>query len=68
MVRMVVDKGHYVITDNDWRGVLDRMHDLRQFPMQMVVLSATIPPRSEAFTKEAFGLSKDALVVRMCTS
>ena len=68
VARMVMDEGHYAITDSDWRGVLDMVHDLRQFPMQMVVLSATIPPKSEAFTKEAFGLSRNAVVVRMCTS
>ena len=68
VVRTVFDEGHYAITDNDWRRVLDMVHDLRQFPMQMVILSATIPPKSEAFTKEAFGLSCDTIVVRMCTS
>jgi superfamily II DNA helicase RecQ len=67
IARVVFDEGHYAITDNDFRGVLDDVHELRQFAVQLVVLSATIPPKSEATIREAFGLMQDTLVVRTAT-
>src|SRR5208283_6150562 len=35
IARIVFDEAHYAITDQDFRGVLDDVHDLRQFPVQM---------------------------------
>lgn len=67
IARIVFDEAHYAITDQDFRGVLDDVHDLRQFPVQMVVLSATIPPKSEDTIKQAFGLMNNALVIRTPT-
>ena len=65
--RVVFDEGHYAITDQDFRGVLGDVHELRQFAVQMVVLSATIPPKSEATIREAFGLMDRTVVVRTPT-
>ena len=64
VVRIVFDEGHYAITDQDFRQVLEDVHDLRQFPMQMVVMSGTIPPKSESTIRDAFCLTSDALVIR----
>ena len=67
VARVVFDEGHYAITDHDFRGVLDDVHELRQFAVQLVVLSATIPPKSEVTIREAFGMMEGSLVVRTPT-
>jgi superfamily II DNA helicase RecQ len=67
VARIVFDEGHYAITDNDFRPVLDDVHEVRQFAVQMVVLSATIPPKSEETVRHAFGMMKNTLVIRTPT-
>ena len=67
VVRVVFDEGHFAITDNDFRTVLDDVYELRQFAVQLVVLSATIPPKSEATIRQAFGMMDSTLVVRTST-
>jgi superfamily II DNA helicase RecQ len=67
VVRMVFDEGHFAFTGNDFRTALENVHELRIFPMQMVVLSGTVPPRSEDHVCHAFGLI-NPFIVRMSTS
>ena len=67
VVRMVFDEGHFAFTGNDFRSALDNVHELRIFPMQMVVLSGTVPPQSENHVCHAFGLI-NPFIVRMSTS
>jgi Helicase conserved C-terminal domain/DEAD/DEAH box helicase len=67
VTRVVFDEAHYAITDQDFRGVLEDVHDLRQFPFQVIVLSATIPPKSEDTIKQAFGLMNNVLIIRTPT-
>jgi len=67
VARVVFDEGHYAITDQDFRGVLDDVHELRQFAVQLVVLSATIPPKSEVTIREAFGLMEETFILRTPT-
>lgn len=65
--RMVFDEGHFTFTSEDFRPALRNMFELRQLPMQFVILSATIPPSAMAYLSETFGLDKSAVTIRMPT-
>lgn len=55
IVRMVIDEAHYYFTDTDFRAnALANPFTLRTLPFQLVLLSATIPPRAEKHLKEQF--------------
>jgi superfamily II DNA helicase RecQ len=56
VVWMVFDEGHVAFTASNYRKSLRDLHELRQFPCQMVILSGTIPPKSQKLVIEAFGL------------
>jgi superfamily II DNA or RNA helicase len=65
--RMVVDEVQLAFTSDDFRSALREMHELRQFPMQMVVLSGTIPERSQSTVIDIFGLGPDTAIFRTPT-
>jgi hypothetical protein len=63
--RGVFDEAHFAIMDSTFRTVLQNPYDLRAFPtMQMVLLSATIPPKSESTIRKAFELSANCSIIR----
>jgi superfamily II DNA helicase RecQ len=62
VVRMVFDEGQFAFTAASYRKCLQDLHDLRQFPFQMVVLSGTIPPQSQQFVIDSFGLLNPFIV------
>ena len=63
--RAVFDEAHFAITNSTFRKVLEDPHDLRAFPtMQMVLLSATIPPKTEPTIIKAFELSANCSIIR----
>lgn len=67
VVRLIFDEAHLAITANDFRTCLQNMEDLRLFPMQIVLLSGTVPKPMEDELKDAFGLLDNAQVFRTST-
>lgn len=67
VVRAIFDEGHFALTGNDFRSALQDLYEVRQFPMQLIVLSGTVPPSSEEALISAFGL-ESPLVLRTETS
>lgn len=67
VLRGVSDEAHLGFTSEDFRWVLKRMYEIRNFPMQLVLLSATVPPNAEAYLKSIYGLKSDTVVIRNCT-
>jgi superfamily II DNA helicase RecQ len=63
VVRIIFDEGHLAFTASSYRKPLQDLYNLRQFPLQIVVLSGTVPPKSEQLVINAFGLS-DPFIVR----
>ncbi|KAG2045539.1 P-loop containing nucleoside triphosphate hydrolase protein [Suillus hirtellus] len=68
VVRFVFDESHLPLIANDYREALQHIYELRSLAVQMVLLTATLPPSSVPDIKSSFGLGKDALVVRQCTN
>ncbi|KAG2047860.1 P-loop containing nucleoside triphosphate hydrolase protein, partial [Suillus hirtellus] len=65
--RIVVDEAHMALIARDYRNALDHMYDVRSLPVQIVLLTATMPPSSEAGLKESFNLGHTT-IVRQCTN
>jgi superfamily II DNA helicase RecQ len=65
--RTVVDEAQLAFTSDDFRSSLREMHELRQFPMQMIVLSATIPEQSQSTVIDIFGLGPNTVIFRTPT-
>lgn len=65
IARVVFDEGHFYFTDNQFRGVaMQDAYQIRtKMTCQIVILSATIPPKSEDFFKTEFML-KDPIIIR----
>ncbi|KAG6863941.1 hypothetical protein C0991_001805, partial [Blastosporella zonata] len=66
--RLVYDEGHCAITAEDFCQVMRDIEEVRCLPVQVVVLSATVPPQSEPTLATAFGLASDYLTFRMSTN
>ncbi|KZP14349.1 hypothetical protein FIBSPDRAFT_751933, partial [Athelia psychrophila] len=47
VLRIVIDEAHFAFTASDFRDALRNLKEMRTHSMQFVLLSATIPPRSE---------------------
>ncbi|KAG2063370.1 hypothetical protein BDR04DRAFT_1123305 [Suillus decipiens] len=62
--RTIFDEAHLPLTSEDFREALWYMNEIRQFAMQLVLLSGTVPLRSVAALKAAFGLADDAIEIR----
>lgn len=67
VARLVFDECHFSFTGDDFRPALRDLYELRSLPIQLCLLSGTIPPRSQAALVQAFGLSSPALIIRMVT-
>ncbi len=65
VIRIVFDEGHFAFTVNDFRRSLRDLYELRSWPLQMIVLSGTIPAQSESFICSSFGLHNPYIV---CTT
>jgi superfamily II DNA helicase RecQ len=65
--RTICDEAQLAFTSNDFRSALREMHELRQFPMQLIVLSGSIPERSVPTVIEMFGLGQNTVIFRTLT-
>jgi len=68
VTRMVFDEAHFPLLSNDFRESMQHMHEIRQFPMQLILLSGTVPPGSVPALKEMFGLKKNAKEIRQSSN
>ena len=68
VARIVFDEAHLPLTSDDFRDSMRHMSELRQFPMQLVLLSATVPSTSIAALKKTFGLMADAKEIRQSSN
>lgn len=64
VTRMVFDEAHLPLLANDFRESMRHMLELRQFRMQLVLLSATVPPSSISALKSMFGLTRNVREIR----
>jgi superfamily II DNA helicase RecQ len=62
--RMIFDEAHLALLSEDFRMSMQDLHELRQFSMQLVLLSATIPPSSIAALKATFGLLSTTIEIK----
>ncbi|RXW12456.1 hypothetical protein EST38_g13400 [Candolleomyces aberdarensis] len=63
VVRLVVDETHLWFTDNAFRqSALSNPSALRLFPMQVVLLSATVSPAAEKWLTEQFALVNPSVI------
>jgi len=67
VVRLFFDEGHFALTSSDFRAALRNLFDLRSLPMQLVILSGTIPLCSEPAIRAAFGLIATTIILRSPT-
>lgn len=67
VVRMVVDEGQLALTADEYRDALKDLYELRQFKMQLVVLSGTLQPISEEALMDTFGMAKSTIIIRTRT-
>lgn len=57
--RLVFDEAHLALLADDYRKSLRRMDEIRCLPMQLVLLSGTVPPTSVSELHDRFGLEED---------
>ncbi|KAG2110464.1 hypothetical protein BD769DRAFT_1674623 [Suillus cothurnatus] len=62
--RIVFDEAHLPLLCENFREAMRNMNEIRQFEMQLVLLSGTVPRFSVAALKAAFGLSDNAVEIR----
>ncbi|KAF8062577.1 hypothetical protein FPV67DRAFT_1421983, partial [Lyophyllum atratum] len=64
--RIVFDESHYGLTGT-FRAALLNLQELRSIPVQICLLSGTIPPSSEKALLSAFGMAKSTVMIRSGT-
>jgi len=64
VTRLVFDEAHLPLISDDFRESMRNLGELRQFAMQLILLSATIPPSSISAVKKAFGLLETTAEIR----
>ena len=64
LARLVFDEAHLVLTEASYRDVMNRVRELRISRFQVVLLSATISPRSIPSLQSAFNLVDQHTVIR----
>ncbi|KAG1853343.1 hypothetical protein F4604DRAFT_1933238 [Suillus subluteus] len=62
--RMVFDEAHLALLSDEFRVSMQDLHELRQFSMQLILLTGTMPQSSVAALKTMFGLLRTAIYIR----
>jgi superfamily II DNA helicase RecQ len=66
--RLIFDESHIPMISTNYRKIMSRLDQLRIIPIQIVLLTGTCPPSSEARMMELFGLEPASTVIfRGCT-
>ena len=65
VVRVIVDEAHEAISGSDYRVSLTRLYSALRFrPLQLILLSATVPPSTVDTLVDAYGLQDDHHMIR----
>jgi len=64
----VFDEAHLVLLSEDFRKSLANVLELQQLPMQLVLLSGTVPPQSVMALKSAFQLTQETIQVQQSSN
>ena len=67
IARLVFDEAHIPLTASGYRSVLQDIYKLRFLPVQLVLLSATLPPAFIPEVRSSYNLVPDTIVVRQPT-
>ncbi|KAG2088572.1 uncharacterized protein F5147DRAFT_525879, partial [Suillus discolor] len=62
--RTIFDEAHLPLLCKNFREAMQYMQEIRQFSMQLVLLTGTLPQSSVAALKAAFGLADNAIEIR----
>lgn len=65
--RIFVDEPQYALTSSGFRPVYNNLEELRIMPVQLVLLSATVPPASVAAISSAYALDSAPTIIRTST-
>ncbi|KAI6158487.1 hypothetical protein EDD17DRAFT_1488651 [Pisolithus thermaeus] len=68
VARVIFDEAHIPLMTKSYRVALQNIHELRSIPMQLVLLSATLPPWCMEEVKTSFQLLQQTNIVRQCTN
>ncbi|KIN94793.1 hypothetical protein M404DRAFT_34732 [Pisolithus tinctorius Marx 270] len=67
VARLIFDEAHIPLMSKDYRMAFQSIHQLRSIPMQLVLLSATLPSWSMEEVKTTFQLVQQTEVIRQST-
>lgn len=67
IARIVFDEAHIPLIASDYRNALEHIDDIRSLPVQIVLLTGTMPRSSETDLKKAFNLGSTT-IIRQCTN
>ncbi|KAG6819212.1 hypothetical protein H0H93_014238 [Arthromyces matolae] len=65
--RFVIDECQLGFTSDDFRPSLQNLAEIRSLPVQLVLLSATVPPGTVNLVRSTWLLTPDSITIRMCT-
>ena len=67
VARLVVDEGQLALTAEEYRDALKDPYELRQFPMQFVILSGSLQLISESTLLDSFGMAQSTTIIQTDT-
>lgn len=68
VARLVFDEAHIPMIAKDYRKSLENIHQVRSLPMQLVLLSATLPPTFIPELISSYNLLPNTTIVRQSTN
>ncbi|KIK24173.1 hypothetical protein PISMIDRAFT_23231 [Pisolithus microcarpus 441] len=68
VARLIFDEAHIPLMTKSYRVALQNIHELRSISMQLVLLSATLPPWCMEEVKSSFQLLRQTKIVQHCTN
>jgi superfamily II DNA helicase RecQ len=68
IARLVFDEAHIPLIAKDYRKTLNYIYQIRSIPMQLVLLTATLPPTFLSELKLSYNLLSNVKVIRQSTN
>ncbi|KAG2126628.1 uncharacterized protein EDB93DRAFT_1096999 [Suillus bovinus] len=66
--RIIFDEAHLALLSEDFRLSMRNLHEIRQFAMQIILLSGSMPLLSVPALRELFGLLLTTVEIRQCSN